>query len=272
MHKKMKLAFIAALVLLAIAFCAYIVLPDDYVYKEKISNHVYDTISLIIVITVFIAYKVTAPESRDRKRWLFLLIGMIGWFLGDVTWTIMIYMGIDPLPSPADIFYIIGYVAVLVAVIIKYLNIKNRADRRDYTNSIFVTACILAVISYFVLHPIAASDYDLLNKVILIFYPVIDTIILLFAVIVISASDFDTKSMPWLGIGIGITLWVIADTMTAYFEWSEVESVFNSMTDVIFVAGLLAIGIGAVYRKIIADEHLVTNPPARQPKPEVAAA
>jgi len=247
----MKFAFIVALVLLAIASVAYLVIPADYPYKEKIANHTYDIISLLTIILVFRAFRLTTPKSRDSRRWLFLFLGVLFWFMGDVIWTVFIYLGKDPMISLADVFYVIGYVSVLVATFIKYLNIKSLASKGDYLNSIFVMSCILVVMTHFILMPMAMSDEPLINKVLMIFYPVIDAIIVLFTVIIMAASDFQEKSLPWLGICIGIALWTIADTMTTYLEWQGTESWLVSFSNVIFVAGLLAIGVGAFYRKIV---------------------
>jgi hypothetical protein len=94
--------------------------------------------------------------------------------------------------------------------------------------------------------------------------------ILMFAIIIMSASDFDSRSMPWLGICIGIALWAIADSTTAYLEWNEIESVLSSLAQVVFAGGLLSIGLGAFYRRIVNKELGPDN--SARPKSSASAA
>jgi hypothetical protein len=114
---------------------------------------------------------------------------------------------------------------------------------------------LLAIISYTVLMPIVSSDDSLLNKVIFSFYPTADSMIVLFAVIMISTMHVDKESFPWLWVCAGISLWIIADTLTAYFEWSGIETTIN-VVDMIFLAGLHAIGLGAFYRRLIGKGEI----------------
>lgn len=260
MHKQMKLAFLAAIIILILASCVYVLLPSDSTYYEKVTNHTYDFISLIVVVTVLVTFRSLDFKTRDGKRWFFLLLGLSLWFLADITRTAFIYLGIDPLPSLADIFYIPGYLSVFVAVMIKYLNIKYRALSKDYMNGFFVTFCIIAVAGYYVLFPLAMSGHALLDKLVMITDPLLDSLVILFAVIIISASKFDEKSLPWLGVCLGLALWAIADTMTAYYSLRGIESMAVRLMDLFFIAGLLAMGLGAFYRLLVVKSETCALP------------
>jgi hypothetical protein len=251
MHKKMLFAVCVVLVLIMIAGSAYFLIPDDYALYDKITNHIYDFNSLIVVLTVFAAWHAIGRTDKKRTCWFLMIVGVCGWFLGDLTWTLMIYLEVDPLPSPADIFYIIGYIGVFAAVLTKYLAVRHLAEFKDKANGAFVGFVMLAVVGYAVLLPIAVSDYNLLNKVIVITYPILDTLIIALAVTIISAMHANRNAYPWFFVCAGLTMWIVADTFTAYFEWNGVDTAAH-WVDILFLTGIHFIGLGAFYRRLIA--------------------
>lgn len=87
------------------------------------------------------------------------------------------------------------------------------------------------------------------------FYPVADIVIILFAIIIVSAIGFDTESKPWIMIGLGLCFWAIADTLLAYFEWSSIKLGFN-LVNIVFVMGIHSICLGAYYRHLVSTGHI----------------
>lgn len=149
----MKFAVLVAVVLVIITSAAYILIPQDYEHYEKITNHLYDFNSLIAVIAVFTAFMTHKIEGVRRKCWLFMSLGVMLWFLGDIVWTLMVYLGIDPFPSVADVFYMLGYVGVGAAIVSKFSHSLSRIEKDDWFNGVFVAAVMLAISASAVLIP-----------------------------------------------------------------------------------------------------------------------
>jgi hypothetical protein len=249
--KKTHIAVAVFIALFLIGSGAYLLIPEDYEHYNKIVNHVYDFTSLMVVVVFFFAFRSIQSRKVGAKVWLLLFIGLGCWLLGDLAWTLMIYLGKDPMPSPGDVFYMLGYVAVFFAVAMKYVMLGGRVSWGDRLNGIFVAFCFAAVTCSAVLLPIAISDYSSLGKFVLIFYPVADIVIILFAVIIISALRAEKGSLPWLGICLGMCIWAFADTLTAFYEWSGVETDAMALVDIPFLVGMLVIGLGAYHKMLL---------------------
>jgi hypothetical protein len=161
-------------------------------------------------------------------------------------------------PAPAEILRMVGYLGLLMAVFLKFLSIRKSVTKKDIGNGLFISACIISLIGYVVLIPIAISDYSILNKIISLFYPIVDSIIILFAVIIVSAFGPQEESKPWFFICLGLSLWTIADTMFAFFQWSQIYTLAFNLVNVLSMAGLLVMGVGAEYQKLVAKKEIVT--------------
>ena len=258
MNKKIKALIMISLALLILTLEIYLLVPIRADYYEKITKHAFDIVYIFVFALVFKTSKTLGSKTNDGKIWFFLVLGFVGLLVGDLMQTILLYMNRNIFPAPAEILRMVGYIALFMAVLIKFLTIRKLVTKRDIGNGLFVSACIVSVIGYVFLIPIAISDYSLLNKIITLFYPIMDTLIILFAVIIISAFGPQHESRPWFFICIGLVLWTIADTMFAFFHWSQIYTMAFNLMNVLSMAGLLVMGVGAEYQKLVAKKELAT--------------
>jgi len=248
-NKLTKGALLAAF-LFIIATLAYTLIPSDY---EKITNHVFDFISLVVVVTVLAtAVKYNGKKSR-QLNWIFIFLALLSWLVADLIWTFYIYMGKDPFPSLSDIFYVIGNILLFVAVFRKYLNVRKVASLRDNLNALFVFIVLLLVVSFTVLLPIIRSDSPLLDKFLLVFYPVSGMVTIFFAVILISAFGAGKERLAWFFVFAGVCVWTMANTLFAYYDWNGIYTLAYNLVNLVYLAGLLFIGMGA-YIRLLALE------------------
>jgi len=264
MNKKMTIGVTVAIIMFAAVSAIYLLLPSDISLYEKIKNHAYDITSLLVVIAVFSAFRTMDPKYSTR-RWLFLSIGVSCWFIGDLIWTLMVYLGIDPFPSIADGAYIMGHACILVATILKLISIRSQTINKDLFNGIFIGISIILIVGYTVLAPILTSDETVINKFILVYYPIMDTFIIMNAVIIISALIAQKDTIPWFLICAGITLWTLADSLSAYYSWRGIGTGIDWL-NILFLGGILCIGLGAFYRMLLNKGDITDDTPQRSRK------
>jgi hypothetical protein len=249
MNKKMTVGVIVAFIMFAAVSAIYLLLPSDIGLYEKIKNHAFDLTSLLVVFTVFSAFRTMDP-NKSKRRWLLLLLGVTCWFIGDLIWTLMVYLGINPFPSIADAAYMVGHACILVATILKLISVRSQTVNKDLFNGIFVGICIMFIVGYTVLMPILTSDETVLNKFVLVYYPIMDTFIMLNAVIIISALIARKETIPWFLICAGITLWTVADSLSAYYSWRNITTGIDWL-NILFLGGIHCIGLGAFYKMLL---------------------
>jgi hypothetical protein len=254
MNKKVKAVIMISLALLILALEIYLLVPIKSDYYEKLTKHAFDFVYIFVFALVFKTSKVLNSKTHEGKIWFFLVLGFIGLLVGDILQTILVYMHRNIFPAPAEIFRMVGYIGLFMAIFLKFLTVRQQITKKDVGNGVFVAACIISLVGYLFLVPIAVSEYSVLNKIISIFYPVMDSLIILFAVIIVSAFGPQKESLPWFFICIGLSLWTIADTMFAFFQWSQIYTLAFNLVNVISMAGLLAMGVGAEYQKLIAPK------------------
>lgn len=228
-------------------------MPEEYSGIDKIRNHAYDIVSFVVVFTFLFTVIRYRDYRKKMKTWLAILIGLSCWFIADIIWTFYLYIGEEPFPSPADAFYVIGSISILLGVFLKYLRAGDEIASRDRWNAIFVTAVILLAVVSTVLIQIINSDSPPAEKLLLSFYPICDIAILFFAVTFLSAYSFREEQRSWFFVLIGLCIWTLADVMFAYYDQLGVYGVMYKYVDLIYMAGLLTLGMGAYVRRLLLE-------------------
>jgi len=157
-----------------------------------------------------------AAKLRPVHVGLFLSVSL--WFLGELTWGIYeIVLRIEvPYPSVAEIFYLAGYVPVLLSIFRFMWLFKKLITPAKAAASGFTGLIILGLTTVFVLEPLYNSPTDFITKGFDLAYPILDAV-----VVVLVAMRFITFAStrigkPWLWIFSGLFLQSIADILFSY--------------------------------------------------------
>src|SRR4051795_589928 len=98
--RRWMIAFVA----LALYCLVYTALPMDKVVLRTAVSAAGDVAALLMIVAGVRRYRPSRP-----KAWL-LIAGLMGaWAIADSIWGIYQAGGHDPFPSPADLFYLVGY-------------------------------------------------------------------------------------------------------------------------------------------------------------------
>jgi hypothetical protein len=253
LNKKIAIALVAAAIIFIFVTAVHVLVPNDYGAYEKIINHTYDAVFFAVILVIFWVLTKIDLNKAENKVFLYIFGGMFLWFLGDLIWTFFIYLNIEPYVSVTDIIYYMGYGVFFAAMLSHVKLIKKTLDSRKTIAAIAVFA-VLALISVFaVFIPIFSSDVSLVEKIVSLIYPVGDMLVLLFPLILV----FNLKNLlsHWTFITAGLAVWSITDIIFVYCEINSIFSAWYYYLNIGYVLGILLIGLGVYFFKIMHDSE-----------------
>ena len=250
----LKEPLMPVIIILGIAnFIVYFVVGEGTNTWDLATSIPYDATALVSAICMFYVYRFYGGKSFEGRFWMLTGVGMFLWFVAEVAWFYYVINDIAPFPSIADVFFLAAYFPIIVAVV-------NRSKFSKITfNSVkaaIVAVCILIVLvpTYiWVLHPIFVdTSYGTVEKVVSIAYPVLDLILLGFAVTI--ALYWGSKiSYGWYILSLGIVLMTVADILFAAMEWN---GVYYPKIELAYAATYLLMGVAALYQKKYHESFL----------------
>lgn len=185
---------------------------------------------------------------RSRKRfqaiWLFFALGSGLWLLAESSWAFYYFIlnVAVPYPSIADIFYVSGYLPVILALSLYLSDFSAGMSRRRLA---IVGLAIVAVVSValgLVIPVEFSSNPSALQLATDLLYPALDLV--LFSLSALSLAIFFGGSLAkWWGlVGIGAIWYVIGDE---YFLFQVAQGTYynGSVDDLFFLLGYLFLAL-----------------------------
>lgn len=196
---------------------------------------------------------------------LFLLtLGFAAWLVGEAIWFYLrVIRNVDPFPSLADFFYLVGYPLLFIGLLIELG--QEKISLRDFNPFIRTMLAVSAsVVGFAVLYFGVFLAYDatapLMDNLIAVSYGVGDFLLILPAVLILKTTlDYQRGKLysPWLFLFFGLALTLIADVLYAIFIEQYSSSLWPyTMIDLFWIAGYLSLANGFFgIRSIISFAH-----------------
>jgi len=177
--------------------------------------------AVIVILSSVICsrYKVTGHHA---KAWLFFLAFSLSWMAADYTWIIyerVLY--IDPYPSLADFFYLIGYPFLFMFSVLYILPVKKALNSKIIISAIAISVIVtLPTLEVTFMSEEFDSDSDFLEVILATSYVLADSIVLVPAILGIVLFFRGEVNFLWTLIFFGIISTVIADSVyvTSQFD------------------------------------------------------
>ena len=170
------------------------------------------------------AIAATAVWRRYRKSeklysiWRFFTFGLYAWLLADLIWAIYNVTVVEvPELSFADLFYILGYCFIFIALHRQYRLLFHPTPRRDAVTTGMLAAAVF-LLSLLLTPLVADLEHESINLAELtsIFYPIGDLAIVIVALIFLDKFGRGVFARPWLGL----MVFTIADGLYAWLYQS----------------------------------------------------
>lgn len=197
----------------------------------------YSVIGLGTVLATVVGIRVHRPARA--AAWYTLAGSQLIWVAGDTAGTVLSYRGAaDGFPTVADVFYLVGYPALALGLL---LLLRGRRPRRDLEGLLDgATVAIGLVLLCWVLlaRPTAARYQESwLAATVAAAYPLLDVAVLVILVALLISPGTTTASLRMLVAAVAVLL--VADTMTSALELLAIGSTaaidFSSMASYILV-------------------------------------
>jgi PAS domain S-box-containing protein len=196
-------------------------------------------LALIALITGPIVYR---PASR--LPWRFLALGQAAFVLGDLIWFSYDLAGVDPFPSFADGFYLLGYPLFAIGLV---LFIAGRGSRHHLARLIDAaaigTVCAVLLVGGVAGQLTADAGLDGVGVLTLLAYPVGDVVLLTAAAYVLFAGS-GWRGNAQRALLVGFAMLLAADTLYDLFLADTNYS--TSVLDGLWLLSYVAVGLSAL--------------------------
>lgn len=161
-------------------------------------------------------------RSRLSKIWICFTFGMIFWFLGETVWAIyVLILNVEiPYPSIADVFWLMGYIPLFIAIDLYVRLFRHALSKKMYAISATVVSIVSIALFAILTPPIIAAEEDVLTLSISLAYPILDLILFseaILGVLIFTVTRLKSKiGVAWLFINAGIFMNVVGDILFSY--------------------------------------------------------
>lgn len=219
---------IVALVLLTLAY-----LPMRLAMEGDLGTGLYNALYLygpflqvlFTVIICLVAINIGVRENVGRQ-WLLLGVGVGMLAVGDILWSAFeLFMGIDPYPSIADIFYTLQYVFFLAAIMLAVRSYSGLVKTtRPALVGLGVAVIGVAAVYLLLLRPYIFPDSTGLELVVSTLYPIGDVVFMLAPAVtlalVVMQLGAGRLARPWWFVVAGATVLAFTDSFYSYADWA----------------------------------------------------
>jgi hypothetical protein len=156
----------------------------------------------------------------------------ISWFIAEMLWMVQeLYLQIDPFPSAADIFYLIGYPFLLMFFIAYLQPVRKAITKKMVITSSVFSIGILSTSLYFVFS--TTMNEDIFALVLATIYPVFDAMVIIPALIGVGLFFKGHVNLMWTLLCLGAvsvftadTAFLIAQNEESYYTGNPMEILF----------------------------------------------
>lgn len=182
-------------------------------FSKYISLPVYTIIpGMLIILSIWALSRADKIQDISKKSLFFLVLSFVSWFAAEQTWNLYEHvLAIDPYPSIADFFYISAPILMFISLIIFLQSQRSKIKKTDVIFANVVS--ILILIPMLIMTFQSNSETEFFEITVAMIYPIVDTVLIIPAIIAILFSLRGEKNSFWAMILIGIIIFVIADDL-----------------------------------------------------------
>jgi len=182
-------------------------------------------LSLIIVIK-------TKGIGSHGKSWVLFAIFAISWFTAEMIWDVNeLILDIDPYPSGADFFWLLGY-PFYFGFLIFYLKPFKKAISKKMIVSTSLISIVFLILAFNVSYDTDLEPTDL-DNILALSYPLLDAIVLIPALIGVTLFLTGKVNFLWTLMCLAIMCVIIAD-IGFYFGTLEEDYYSGHPIEILF--------------------------------------
>jgi hypothetical protein len=241
-----------------ISFFAY-VFDIGGPFNQLIASTFYLLAPLVAIILGIKTVKIYGFKNQHGQAILFISLGILSWFVGEIIWELFDkVLGIDPFPSIADIFYLLGYPLLLSGLIkeVKQTKLKLKDQKTLLFFTSFIALLLVTIVGYFGVYYAFDPELSLIENLVSVSYGVGDMILIIASLFVVKlAFDYQGGKLfkSWIFIFIGLMTTLAADILFAIYLTPYEEGLKPFIyLDLVWILSylLLAYGFFSIYQSL----------------------
>ncbi len=247
--------FEIVIILLFLLFASFYFLEFEKSIRTIFSNIFFFSLAFIASYSCFLNFK-KFGKSLEGRVWFLLGAGTFFWGFGELIWAYYeVIKEVYPFPSPADIFYIVGYFPMILATFHYFSYVSFPLKTRKIYLAALVSLLYGLLSLFFVLFPIAISNLNLLEKSILMTYPILDVYLIFSGLLLVEAFRGGALSRVWFVISLAFLFTGVADTLFSYLDWNGLYKLGSpyDYIDFLWIAGYLCFIYASTYERIAVE-------------------
>jgi signal transduction histidine kinase len=207
-----SIALITNVALIVILYAANNLIGIDS-FSNYISLPLYVIIPGVLVLLSILALS-QSHKIKELTKWplFFLVLSFSASLAAEQTWNLYEHvLDIDPYPSIADLFYLSAPLLMFVSLVLFLRPISHKIKKRSILFAVMISFAVL--IPSIIITFNASAEDEPIEIIIALAYPIVDSILLVPAIIAILFSIKGKKNFFWLMILAGIIVVLVADTL-----------------------------------------------------------
>lgn len=224
----MWILFVLSALYLPLRYLGDMKSASDVLYNTA---QLYGTALQIVLAASIVAVAVTIGMKQSvGRQWLLLGLGVSLYAVGDITWTLFdLFLGMDPYPSIADVFYAAEYVFFFAAVALAIHAYSGLVKTRTPMLVGGAVAAAGIAMVYFALlapyiFPAGAVELGFWRLVLSTICPVADIALMLAPAValalVVRQLGADRLARPWWLVVAGALVFTVVDSLFVYADWA----------------------------------------------------
>ena len=191
------------------------------------------------------------------RQWLLVGLGVSLYAAGDIAWTLFdLFLGIDPYPSIADVFYTAEYVFFFAAIALAIHAYSGLVKTRTPMLIGGAVAVVGIAVVYFALlapyiFPAGTEELGFWGLVVSTTYPVADIALMLAPAValalVVRQLGAGRLARPWWLVVVGVLVFAAIDSLFVYADWAGTG--LTPIVDVGYVVANLLFACAALVAK-----------------------
>jgi hypothetical protein len=218
----MKTAYGVSLIISVVLVVIYLFQEKYAAFMNIFSNAFPPFIAGVAVIVSASALRKYWENLGDKSSriWLGFTLGMLFWFLGELSWAIyVLLLNIEiPYPSIADVAWLIGYFSLLIALHLYMRTFRSVISKKMFAAAATLIGIVSVGIFVFLVSPIleAAAEEEFIALTIDIAYPVLDVALLYLTLLDLLIFVKGKMASAWLLISGAILMILLGDIFFSY--------------------------------------------------------
>lgn len=237
---------------------------DDFVYAFNSNISFFQSLT-ILVISVILWIKI-GGKNQNRMLWMGLTFGWGLWTVAELWWGISsFFIEEAPFPSPADIFWLLGYIPMYIALDAPSRSIREEISTRQKLIIWLCSIIVFGLTAIFVLEP-AIAEYEagaFFETLLTLSYPICDVILLILVLRITFKYQSGINGAAWKWISGGYVLLTFADLIfvyasakNLYYPNGQVNFISSIGSDLSYSESymLIMLGLTLIRKKTVSNQ------------------